>query len=159
MCAKKQLSERDKILVPATAPAIQIAHCAATCCPPLGASSPTLWMPPSDMTIGQPSDQFTWHLSFLGGWRQLLLHMSATLHKCSSSSCPQWLSWKILSTLDFCQSGGFLTHSYSYTYPWSCGHGCRQGWLLRQVGWGDGRWIFWFGFKIKYVANNLPPNF
>ena len=53
------------------------------------------------------TDQFTWHLFFLASWRQLLLHMSATLHRCSFSRCPQWLSWKTFWTLDFWQSGGF----------------------------------------------------
>ena len=45
----------------------------------------------------------------------------------------------------------FFLGCWSCTCRWSCGHGCRQGWLWRQDGWGGGRWIFWYGYWSKVL--------
>ena len=49
----------------------------------------------------QKENRFTLHLSFLVSSRQLPLHMSAALHRCSFSRCPQWPSWNTFIKIVF----------------------------------------------------------
>ena len=45
----------------------------------------------------------------------------------------------------------FFLGRWCCTCRWSCGHGCRQGWLWRQDGWGGGRLIFWYGYWSRIL--------